>query len=188
MVTTIHNVTRDMQTIGCYVDNGFGTPMQSSRQIEIERAPRIRTPESKSIVQPVGTDIRLECEVDAWPAPNMKIGAYQSQFSQSDRFEVKSITVGTRVFKTQLLIRNAQVEDSGNFYCTANNTHGFAKEEGIKLIIQQPTEHVIIIIIATWIRDVQDKCFNVFSESRFDAMLQRSRCTAKLSWNLYSKS
>lgn len=132
--------------------------------------------------------LNVKLMLGAWPAPNMKIGAYQSQFSQSDRFEVKSITVGTGVFKTQLLIRNAQVEDSGNFYCTANNTHGFAKEEGIKLIIQQPTEHVIIIIIATWIRDVQDKCFNVFSESRFDAMLQRSRCTAKLSWNLYSKS
>ena len=28
MVTTIYNITRDMQTISCYVDNGYGTPMQ----------------------------------------------------------------------------------------------------------------------------------------------------------------
>ena len=28
MVTTIYNITRDMQAISCYVDNGYGTPMQ----------------------------------------------------------------------------------------------------------------------------------------------------------------
>lgn len=35
MVTVIHNVTRDMNQISCYADNGYGTPMQASRKITI---------------------------------------------------------------------------------------------------------------------------------------------------------
>ena len=35
MVTHIHNVTRDMQHVSCYADNGYGTPMQASRRITI---------------------------------------------------------------------------------------------------------------------------------------------------------
>jgi len=37
MVTVIHNVTRDMDQIACYADNGYGTPMQSTRRITISR-------------------------------------------------------------------------------------------------------------------------------------------------------
>lgn len=37
MVTVIHNVTRDMDQISCYADNGYGTPMQASRKITISR-------------------------------------------------------------------------------------------------------------------------------------------------------
>lgn len=35
MVTVINNVTRDMNHISCYADNGYGTPMQASRTITI---------------------------------------------------------------------------------------------------------------------------------------------------------
>lgn len=37
MVTVIHNVTKDMDQISCYADNGYGTPMQASRKITISR-------------------------------------------------------------------------------------------------------------------------------------------------------
>lgn len=37
MVTVVHNVTRDMDQISCYADNGYGTPMQASRKITISR-------------------------------------------------------------------------------------------------------------------------------------------------------
>ena len=35
MVTTIYNVTEDMGYISCLADNGYGTPMQASRNIVI---------------------------------------------------------------------------------------------------------------------------------------------------------
>lgn len=37
MVTVIHNVTRDMDEISCYADNGYGTPMQATKKITISR-------------------------------------------------------------------------------------------------------------------------------------------------------
>lgn len=37
MVTVIHNVTREMNHVSCYADNGYGTPMQASRKIKISR-------------------------------------------------------------------------------------------------------------------------------------------------------
>lgn len=35
MVTTIHNITSDMNDITCYADNGYGVPMQATRKISI---------------------------------------------------------------------------------------------------------------------------------------------------------
>lgn len=35
MVTTIHNITSDMNEITCYADNGYGTSAQASRKISI---------------------------------------------------------------------------------------------------------------------------------------------------------
>lgn len=35
MVTTIHNVTTDMEHVSCYADNGFGIPMQASKKVHI---------------------------------------------------------------------------------------------------------------------------------------------------------
>lgn len=45
MVTIIHNVTRDMEKVACEVDNGYGTPMQATRKINIncEYYCRVRT-------------------------------------------------------------------------------------------------------------------------------------------------
>lgn len=42
MVTKIYNVTRDMDQISCYADNGYGTPMQASKKIKISRKCRLR--------------------------------------------------------------------------------------------------------------------------------------------------
>ena len=43
MVTNIHNVTRDMEHVSCYADNGYGTPMIASRKITIARQPTVLT-------------------------------------------------------------------------------------------------------------------------------------------------
>ena len=37
LTQTIDNVTRDMDIVSCYADNGYGSPMQASRKIQISR-------------------------------------------------------------------------------------------------------------------------------------------------------
>ena len=48
MVTNILNVTRDMEHVSCYADNGYGTPMIASRKIMISRAPSVRSVKTDS--------------------------------------------------------------------------------------------------------------------------------------------
>ncbi len=86
---------------------------------------------------------RIECEVDAWPIPSMSIGKVGSGgFSQSGRSSMKTAIFGNGKFRVQLLIRNVQAEDSGNYYCKANNTHGNDTMSAIKLTVISPSEHV----------------------------------------------
>lgn len=35
MVTTIHNVSTDMEHVSCYADNGYGIPMQATKKVNI---------------------------------------------------------------------------------------------------------------------------------------------------------
>lgn len=137
MVTTIHNITRMMADISCYVDNGFGTPMRSSRSIKIERVPKVRVyPESRVILAQEGQEIRLECEADAWPAPTIKIGRADNQ--KYDEAEITTRTVGNGIYKTSLVIAQAQPKDAGDYFCSANNDHGTATENNIKVIVNDP--------------------------------------------------
>jgi len=69
MVTVIHNVTRDMDQISCYADNGYGTPMQASRKITISHHPHITASGITMAAQ--GDSVVLECTVDAYPEPKM---------------------------------------------------------------------------------------------------------------------
>lgn len=69
MVTVVHNVTRDMDQISCYADNGYGTPMQASRKITISHAPHIQASGITMAAQ--GDTVTLECRVDAHPEPKM---------------------------------------------------------------------------------------------------------------------
>ncbi|KAH9635955.1 hypothetical protein HF086_015529 [Spodoptera exigua] len=69
MVTVIHNVTRDMDQISCYADNGYGTPMQASRKINISHVPTIQA--SGITMAAAGDAVILECRVEALPKPTI---------------------------------------------------------------------------------------------------------------------
>uniref|UniRef100_T1HB70 Uncharacterized protein n=1 Tax=Rhodnius prolixus TaxID=13249 RepID=T1HB70_RHOPR len=69
MVTVIYNVTRDMNLISCYADNGYGTPMEARRRIVISYAPHLTA--TGITMATHGDTVTLECTVDSQPHPKM---------------------------------------------------------------------------------------------------------------------
>ena len=177
MVTTIYNITRDMQSISCYVDNGFGTPMQASRNVKIERGPRIKVyPESKSIVKHIDQSVRIECEVDAWPAPSIQIKRKKGSVSDS-RFSMVTKTIGTGLFKTTLTIDKAQARDSDEYICSAENVHGSVQEPGIKVLISQPTNRTESLMQCCRTKGVKKQCQGICTMNLdLDFLLFDSEC------------
>lgn len=127
MVTVIHNVTRDMDQISCYADNGYGTPMQASRKITISHPPRIQA--SGITMATIGDSVTLECKVEATPEPKMIFwrnhedrtpviqgGKYDIQITKARDDEYRYIM--------HLTIKQISLVDVGEYYCHAENAFG----------------------------------------------------------------
>jgi hypothetical protein len=37
LTASVENITREMDIVSCYADNGFGSPMQAARRIQVSR-------------------------------------------------------------------------------------------------------------------------------------------------------
>ena len=177
MVTAIHNITRDMKMISCYADNGFGTPMRASRTIRIERSPRIKIyPESKTVLQPTGSNVRIECEVDAWPAPTIGMGR-SSNKKLPDNTNTTSKVIGSGIFKTVMTISEAKVENSGDYYCRATNEHGQSTENNIRVVINSPTQKSSDMMKCCQETGVRESCLGTCSFNLdLDFLLFDSEC------------
>ncbi|XP_069682867.1 Ig-like and fibronectin type-III domain-containing protein 1 isoform X2 [Periplaneta americana] len=127
MVTVIHNVTRDMDQISCYADNGYGTPMQASRKITISHQPHITASGITMAAQ--GDSVVLECTVDAHPEPKMMFwrdhngrvpviqgGKYDINIQPAKDEEAKYIM--------HLTIHKISETDEGEYFCHAENAFG----------------------------------------------------------------
>ncbi|XP_012543960.1 Ig-like and fibronectin type-III domain-containing protein 1 isoform X2 [Bombyx mori] len=129
MVTVIHNVTRDMDQISCYADNGYGTPMQASRKINISHVPSIQA--SGITMAAAGDSVILECRVEALPKPTVAFwrdpngrtpvidGPNYSIQLQPDLEEPTKYTM-------RLIIKKISEADEGDYFCHAENAFGKA--------------------------------------------------------------
>ncbi|TRY80837.1 hypothetical protein TCAL_04329 [Tigriopus californicus] len=126
MVTTIHNISRHMDRIACHADNGFGTPMLSSRQILIERGPNFLTTPPHKITAKEGQPLVLDFHMDASPFPEIRIGKNGSSVRTSDRFQVKlTQDEGEQYTATAVInITSCLSVDSGDYYIKINNSVG----------------------------------------------------------------
>lgn len=127
MVTVVNNVTRDMDQISCYADNGYGTPMQASRKISISHVPHVTA--SVITVAALGDSVVLECKVEAYPEPKMLFwrdksgripviqgGKYNIQVQLSKDMETEYVM--------RLTINKIADTDEGDYFCHAENAFG----------------------------------------------------------------
>eukprot|EP00102_Acyrthosiphon_pisum_P023276 XP_016660486.1 PREDICTED: Ig-like and fibronectin type-III domain-containing protein 2 [Acyrthosiphon pisum] len=127
MVTVIHNVTRDMDEISCYADNGYGTPMQSSRKISISYVPKLVA--SKITMANLGDTVTLECMVDAHPEPKTMFWRDpqgRTPVIQSGKHNVNVIRSKEDYtkFVMELTISKLTETDDGDYFCHAENSFG----------------------------------------------------------------
>lgn len=131
MVTVINNVTRDMDQIACYGDNGYGTPMQASRKITISHPPHITA--SVITMAAPGDSVALECRVEAQPEPKMMFWKDHSgriPVIQGGRYDIalSSDKQEEAEYVMRLTIHKVEHGDAGDYFCHAENAFGEATQ------------------------------------------------------------
>ncbi|KAL3272723.1 hypothetical protein HHI36_014185 [Cryptolaemus montrouzieri] len=146
MVTVIHNVTKDMNQISCYADNGYGTPMQASRKITISHGPHIQA--SGITMAILGDSVTLECKVDAQPEPKMifwKNHEHRTPVIQGGKYDITTEKYKEEEdkFIMHLTIKNIQTMDVGDYYCHAENAFGSATQPvSVRLRSIKPVKNI----------------------------------------------
>ncbi|CAB3252923.1 unnamed protein product [Arctia plantaginis] len=127
MVTVIHNVTRDMDQISCYADNGYGTPMQASRKINISHVPTIQA--SGITMAAAGDAVILECRVEALPKPT--IAFWRDPNGRTPVIDGPNYTIQLLAdpeeptkYTMRLIIKKITETDEGDYFCHAENAFG----------------------------------------------------------------
>lgn len=128
MVAVLSNVTRSMNHITCYANNGYGQTSEAFKRIIIGRRPSITG--SLITMATLGDDVTLECEVDAHPTPKLSFSRDTSamdKITNSSKYEVRILRENREPdanYIMQLMVRNMNVSDSGVYYCNAQNNFG----------------------------------------------------------------
>ncbi|XP_037031427.1 Ig-like and fibronectin type-III domain-containing protein 2 isoform X3 [Bradysia coprophila] len=146
MVTTIHNVTTDMEHVSCYADNGYGIPMQASKKIQISFAPQIQA--SGITLALLGDRVDLKCTVKAKPAPKVIfwrdhegrvpviVGKNYEMTMEASSTDISTSTMTLSILK----LTNEYV---GDYFCHAENPLGAATSAVSVRIRPTPTAHNI---------------------------------------------
>ncbi|XP_061379093.1 Ig-like and fibronectin type-III domain-containing protein 2 isoform X2 [Danaus plexippus] len=127
MVTVVHNVTRDMELISCYADNGYGTPMQASRKINISHIPTIQA--SGITMAAAGDSVILECRVEALPKPT--IAFWRDPNGRTPVIDGPNYTIQLLAdpeektkYTMRLIIKKITETNEGDYFCHAENAFG----------------------------------------------------------------
>ncbi|KAG7312486.1 hypothetical protein JYU34_001998 [Plutella xylostella] len=127
MVTVIHNVTRDMDQISCYADNGYGTPMQASRKINISHVPSIQA--SGITMAAAGDSVILECRVEALPKPTVAFWRDpngRTPVIDGPNYSIQLVAdpEDQTKYTMRLIIKKIAETDEGDYFCHAENAFG----------------------------------------------------------------
>ncbi|XP_021960351.1 Ig-like and fibronectin type-III domain-containing protein 1 [Folsomia candida] len=132
LTQVVENITRDMDIVSCYADNGYGTPMQAARRIQVAHLPSISG--SDVTYASLGDSASIECSVVAFPEP--KVAFWRSSLERipivnGGNFRIEHVDDAPLPLLDQphkskyvLKIMNVSEESIGNYSCHAENAIG----------------------------------------------------------------
>nr|CAI5827663.1 unnamed protein product [Callosobruchus analis] len=178
MVTVINNVTKDMDQISCYADNGYGTPMQASRKITISHGPHIQA--NGITMATLGDSVTLECKVEAQPEPKMifwRNHEDRTPVIQGGKYDLSMHQVGDEEDKyiMRLTINKINDMDVGDYYCHAENAFGSATQP-VSVRIRNPAS-VSDVKACCAEQNVTEPCMDACSfHLDMDAVIDKPEC------------
>ena len=128
MNTLIHNITRDIKFISCDADNGIGGGVEAIKMINVLRKPIVKAPLMTSVME--GETLKLECSVDANPAPKLGIfrdkNATQGVDYADTRIKISAFSSRDEPgkFILTMVVANVTEADGGQYWCHASNNLG----------------------------------------------------------------
>ncbi|KAK6963489.1 hemicentin-1, partial [Biomphalaria glabrata] len=131
---TINSMTdSDVGRYECVATNNFGTTEGPNITVSVQYKPRLNV-STGSITSPVGSTVSLTCTVSSNPSLSSfywtKIGSgLLDPSSNTSKYS------GGTISNTTLTISGIQVQDSGNYTCSAGNTIGNTTSSFVSLLI-----------------------------------------------------
>ncbi|CAB3371385.1 Hypothetical predicted protein [Cloeon dipterum] len=186
LVVTLSNITRHMRQLSCYADNGFGTPMQASKNIVVSYPPTLSASSAPTLALKGGTGV-MECKVEAQPEPQTvfwRDANGRVPVVQGGRFEVTvKVLKGVPDTKVMTLtIKGTQAEDEGDYFCHAENLLGSATQP-VTLKIRPTDSLPINASNCCDTRNVNPACLDACSAGAFldlDSVLDQPECVDDL--------
>lgn len=137
----VENITREMDLVSCYADNGYGTPMQAARRIQVSHKPSVSGPDVT--YTSLGDTTVIECTVSAHPDPKVVFWRNEKErvpivtgTKYNIETEQKSVDLQS---KYKLRISNVTEQDQGSYSCVADNVFGDDKKT-FQLQIRRPQD------------------------------------------------
>jgi hypothetical protein len=141
-ILKLAKITRsEMGAYLCIASNGVPPTVSKRIMVNVHFHPVIQVP-NQLVGAPLGTDVTLECYVEASPKSINYWVRDTEMVISSDKYEVDMISKSIFEVRMVLVIRNFQQRDVGSYRCIAKNSLGEV-ESNIRLYeIPGPTRRV----------------------------------------------
>ncbi|KAF7266455.1 hypothetical protein GWI33_020222 [Rhynchophorus ferrugineus] len=114
----------EMGAYMCIATNGVPPTVSKRIMVNVHFHPVIHVP-NQLVGAPLGTDVTLECYVEAFPKSiNYWVRDTEEMVISSNKYDVQTVSKSAFEVKMSVIVRNLQKEDVGSYRCIAKNSLG----------------------------------------------------------------
>lgn len=107
----------------CEASNNVGPTVNMTAKLIVRFGPKVSAVRPR-VVQALGYDVMLQCEVASFPTSAIDWSFRDFLIENEDRFRVTHFNTGPTSTRTTLKISGLKEEDLGSYQCVASNSHG----------------------------------------------------------------